>query len=100
MEEALYYSGRLRFASDVPGPRVQKEVDRVIKELGLDLSAFHPGTLNVSTAPLRHRVVQPKLTFRDVKWHPTEPAEDFSFFDVTLYRAGAIPVCGMGSYCG
>lgn len=63
--------------------------------LGLDLGGFYPGTLNVSIAPLSYRVVRARLTFRGVKWHPTEPAEDFSFFDVTVHRDGAPPVSGM-----
>ncbi|MFM2176390.1 MAG: hypothetical protein RL015_488 [Verrucomicrobiota bacterium] len=54
--------------------------------LGLDLNSFYPGTLNVSITPLSYRIVKPKLSFRNVKWHPTEPAEDFSFFDVTVHR--------------
>lgn len=54
------------------------------QKLGLDLSAFYMGTLNVSLAPRQYRVVAPKMTFRRVKWHPTEPAEDFSFFDAEL----------------
>lgn len=54
------------------------------RELGLDLSPFHPGTLNVSIAPRRFQVIQPKLTFRNVRWHPVDPPEDFSFFDVTV----------------
>lgn len=62
---------------------------------GLDLSVFHPGTLNVSIAPLRYRVVQPRLTFRGVQWHPQEPAEDFSFFDVRITPAGAAAVDGL-----
>ena len=53
------------------------------KELGLDLSAFYPGTLNVSITPLCYRVVKPKHTFRALKWHPTEPAEDF--YDVAEF---------------
>jgi hypothetical protein len=51
---------------------------------GLDLNSFHLGTLNVSIAPLAYRVLQPRHTFTHVKWHPTEPAEDFSFFDVRV----------------
>jgi hypothetical protein len=54
------------------------------QRLGLDLSGFHMGTLNVSLAPKRYRVVAPKVVFRQVAWHPTEPAEDFSFFDARL----------------
>lgn len=56
--------------------------------LGLDLSACYPGTLNVGIAPLRYHILSPKHTFRSVKWHPTEPAEDFSFFDVTVHHGG------------
>lgn len=63
--------------------------------LGLDLSAFYPGTLNVSIAPLSYRVVKPKWTFQNVKWHPTEPAEDFSFFDVVVYCDDATPLSGL-----
>lgn len=63
--------------------------------LGLDLSTFHLGTMNVSIAPLEYRVIKPRLTFRSVRWHPTEPAEDFSFFDVRLLRPDAPPVDGL-----
>jgi hypothetical protein len=64
------------------------------KALGFDISALYGGTLNVSIAPLRYRVVKPRHTFKKVKWHPTEPAEDFSFFDVRLIRPGKTPVSG------
>ncbi len=63
-------------------------------ELGLDLNAFYPGTLNVSIAPMSYRVGTPRHTFRDLKWHPEDPAEDFSFFDVIVHRDGAPPVSG------
>ena len=63
--------------------------------LGLDLSSFYPGTLNVSIAPLSYRVVQPKFTFLRVEWHPTEPAEDFSFFDVVVHRDDAALISGL-----
>ncbi|MFO1486784.1 MAG: hypothetical protein U1F71_25720 [Verrucomicrobiaceae bacterium] len=62
--------------------------------LGLDLSAYYPGTLNVSIAPLCYRVGTPRRTFRQLKWHPEDPAEDFSFFDVTVHRDNAPPVNG------
>ena len=54
------------------------------EKMGLDLSLYHPGTLNLSIAPLHYEVVKPRLTFRQVKWHPVEPAEDFSFFDCQI----------------
>ena len=56
---------------------------------GLDLSRYHPGTLNLSIAPLVYRVAGPRMTFRQVQWHPVEPAEDFSFFDCRIRFAGA-----------
>ena len=66
--------------------------------LGLDLSPFHIGTVNVSIAPLNYRIVQPRLTFRTVKWHPTEPAEDFSFCDCHLLHGDAPPSAGLIYY--
>jgi hypothetical protein len=54
------------------------------RRLGFDISQLYVGTLNVSIAPLQYRVGRPKCTFSKVKWHPTEPAEDFSFFDVRV----------------
>ena len=65
------------------------------KALGLDLGVFHLGTLNVSIAPCCYRVGKARHTFREVKWHPVEPAEDFSFFDVRLLRPGAEAVSGL-----
>jgi len=64
------------------------------RRLGLDLNAFHGGTMNVSISPYRYRVLKAPVTFRQVKWHPTEPAEDFSFFDVQLQRADGVAVAG------
>ncbi len=64
------------------------------RALGLDLAAYHRGTMNVSIAPCRYRVIRAPITFRQVKWHPTEPAEDFSFFDVRMTPAAGPPVAG------
>lgn len=68
------------------------------RALGLDLSPFYRGTINVSIAPMKYRVVKARYTFRNVKWHPTAPAEDFSFFDVRLLRSDAEPVAGLIYY--
>ena len=65
------------------------------RERGLDLSCYHLGTLNVSIAPLSYRVLRSKWTFPKVKWHPTEPAEDFSFFDVVVHREDAASISGL-----
>jgi hypothetical protein len=56
-------------------------------ERGMDLSIYHPGTLNMNIAPLHYTVLQSRLTLRQVKWHPVEQAEDFSFYDVRFHRA-------------
>src|SRR5664280_1455720 len=66
--------------------------------LGLDIGVYHRGTLNVSIAPNIYRVVKPRLTFRDVKWHPVEPMEDFSFFDFRLLTPDRPPVAGLIYY--
>ena len=49
------------------------------QELGLDLSNYYLGTINVSIAPYIFKVVEPKYTFPQVKWHADYPAETFSF---------------------
>ncbi len=68
------------------------------RALGVELEGFHFGTLNVSIAPLRYRVLAAGRTLRGVKWHPTEPAEDFSFLDVRLLRSAASVVDGFVYY--
>ena len=49
------------------------------RDLGLDLSSFFLGTINISIAPHTFELVRPKYTFADVKWHPDYAAETFSF---------------------
>lgn len=49
------------------------------KALGLDISKFYLGTLNIDIAPHTFEVVKPQYTFRNVKWHWDYPTEDFSF---------------------
>lgn len=49
------------------------------KALGLDISKFYLGTLNIDIAPHTFEVVKPQYTFRNVKWHRDYPSEDFSF---------------------
>ena len=49
------------------------------KELGVDLSNYFQGTLNISIAPHKFKILNPKYTFPFVKWHPDYPAETFSF---------------------
>ena len=54
---------------------------------GFTIDTYHPGTINVSIAPLTYKVLKPIRTFRDVKWHPDTPPEDFSFFNCRIRLA-------------
>lgn len=51
--------------------------------LGIDVSPFYPGTLNVSIAPHRFELA-PKQTLHQVKWSPHHDAESFSFVPMRL----------------
>lgn len=67
-------------AEDSPYPRGTIEMQMpVFKSLGLDLNPFYKGTLNISISPQEFIVKNPEYTFKNVKWHPEYPAEDFSF---------------------
>ena len=57
----------------------------VFKQLGLDLSRYHEGTLNVSIHPLSFEMKRPRHTFRQVEWTSLHPAEDFSFSPCKVY---------------
>lgn len=70
-----------------PGGTISMQVPH-FREKGLDLSGFHPATINISIAPKVFTVVKADFCFRDVQWHPTEPAEDFSFVACELLRDG------------
>ena len=57
------------------------------QKLGLDLSEYYLGTLNISIAPHKFKIQNPKYTFPLVKWHPDYPAETFSFSACQIYFA-------------
>ena len=80
-----------------PGGTIRMQMP-FFKARGLDLSRFHPATVNVDIAPCAYRVVAPRHTFRQVAWHPTAPAEDFSFIDVEVLGLGPEPVTGFIYY--
>lgn len=67
-------------AKDSPYPRGTIEMQTpFFLERGLDLRSLYPATIGVSCSPLRFAFTNPQYTFRDVKWSPEHPAEDFSF---------------------
>lgn len=49
------------------------------KRLGLDLSEYFNGTLNISIAPLTFVMSAPEMTFERVEWTDLHPPETFSF---------------------
>lgn len=59
------------------------------QSLGLDLTPYFPGTLNVSIAPYQLAVQRPEYTFTAVKWSPEHAPETFSFSKCHLrFRSG------------
>jgi hypothetical protein len=60
--------------------------------LGLDIRAYFQGTLNISLAPFVYSLIRPAHSFKQVKWHPDYPWEDFSFAPCQLtYRNTTYP---------
>ncbi|MGF1536504.1 MAG: hypothetical protein ACFB4J_08495 [Elainellaceae cyanobacterium] len=79
-------SGR---AENSPYPRGTIEMQQpIFKALGLDLSGFFCGTLNVSITPYAYRIIAPEWTFRQVTWTDRHPPEDFSFSRCRLWVQG------------
>jgi hypothetical protein len=76
-------SGDRRF----PGGTIKMQMPFFARH-GVDLSAYYPGTLNVSIAPASYEVVAPVLTLRNLKWCPETAAEDFSLFDCRILVTG------------
>lgn len=64
--------------SPYPGGTIETQIP-FFRELGLDLTGFFKGTLNVSISPKTFRIVKPEFTFRSVEWTDKHPPEDFSF---------------------
>lgn len=67
-------------AADGPYPGGTIEMQTPFFEaLGLDLTKYFKGTLNVSISPHTFQLINPELTFRQVEWTDRHPPEDFSF---------------------
>ena len=72
-------------AKDSPYPRGSIEMQSpFFRKLGLDLTPFFPGTLNVSVAPYTFIVKSPEFTFSNLKWSSGNPPETFSFSQCRL----------------
>ncbi|MFK8183168.1 MAG: hypothetical protein AB8B99_07320 [Phormidesmis sp.] len=72
-------------AANSPYPKGTIEMQTPhFQALGVDLSLFYPGTLNVSIAPSYFELA-PSCTLHQVKWSPHHDAESFSFVSVGLH---------------
>ena len=60
----------------------------VFRELGMNLSEFFPGTLNLSVHPFSYRLDTPLYSFPQVKWTPYLPPENFSFYPCGIRLIG------------
>ena len=67
-----------RPSKDYPYSSLEKQKP-YFKALGLDLSEFFNGTLNISIAPLTFEMIAPEFTFPLVEWTDLHPPETFSF---------------------
>jgi hypothetical protein len=70
-------------SKDYPYGTLEKQIP-LFKQLGLDLSRFYLGTLNVSIAPATFEMRDPQYNFRQVAWTDLHPPEDFSFSRCTV----------------
>ena len=76
-------------AEDSPFPAGTIEMQMsFFKALGLNLDEYFLGTLNTDISPLTFSVVNPKHTFKNVKWCDTFPAETFSFSECVIEHNG------------
>lgn len=64
--------------SPYPAGSIKMQIPR-FRERGLDLTAFHPATINVSIAPRSFKMRDADYTFEGVQWAMGYPPEDFSF---------------------
>ena len=67
-----------RPSKDYPYSSLEKQKP-YFKALGLDLSSYFNGTLNISIAPLEFEMTRPEFTFPLVEWTDLHPPETFSF---------------------
>ncbi|MBT8206569.1 MAG: hypothetical protein KJO20_14465 [Eudoraea sp.] len=54
-------------------------------EGGLDINRFYTGTINLDVSPYTFEIRRPKYFFREIKWSPYIPPENFYFFDLIAY---------------
>lgn len=73
-------SGRAK-QDQFPGGAIRLQTP-VFARLGVDLSSYHPATINVDVSPHRVEVTAPRRRLELVEWMVGYPAETFSFVDM------------------
>ena len=56
-----------------------------LKQLGLDISSFFAGTLNIKISPYKFKLYNPQYTFELVKWNPHYTTRNFFIFLLSGY---------------
>lgn len=78
-------------AADSPYPSGTIEMQTPFFEsLGLDLTEYFKGTINISISPRTFQLTKPELTFRQIEWTDRHPPEDFSFSRCRILFQGSI----------
>lgn len=68
-------------AKESPYPKSTIEMQvPFFKALGLDISSFYMGTINVDIAPFKWKPIAPYKRFDNVKWFEERIPENFMFF--------------------
>ena len=70
--------------SPYPGGSIVLQMPH-FKKLGLDLSGFYSGTLNISITPKSFAILKPDYRFEQVHWIDGLAAETFSFCQCNVY---------------
>jgi hypothetical protein len=81
-------------ASPYPAGTIAMQIP-FFSALGLDLSSFHPATINVTTSPFSIRILRPAFHFEGVQWTDVHGPESFDFIHVEL-RLGTRKVPAWG----
>jgi hypothetical protein len=73
-------------AKDSPYPQGSIKMQTpVFQQLGLDISGFFSGTLNINIRPYKFKLNNPQYTLKNVQWNPNSPPETFSFSPCQLF---------------
>jgi hypothetical protein len=70
-----------------PGGTIRLQAPHFLAR-GLDISSYHPATINLSIAPWTLERVEPRVTLTNVRWAAHQPPEDFSLSPCRLTYGG------------